>query len=135
MYIHNICIILNLSRGGGSSSGGSLLFLDTILLEWTHEGQFVGRGLETTMTHLGGGIDELEFDLFQSRTLGVLQQSLTQGKDTLLGANAATLDHDKVVSDFTIMRETTHGGDGFVGQIVFSGSIVLDNLKSKEGAN
>lgn len=119
----------NLSRSGSSSAGGGgLFFLDAILLEGTHEGQFVGRGLETTMTHFGGGIDELEFDLFQSRTLGVFQQSLTQGKDTFLGTDTAALDHDEIVSYFTIMRETTHGGDGLVGQIVLSGGVVLDNL-------
>ena len=111
-----------------SAGGGGLFFLDTILLEGTHECQFVGWGLETTMTHLGGGIDELEFDLFQSSALGVLQQSLTQSKDAFLGTDAATLNHNEVVGNFTIMGETTHGGNRFIGQIVFSGSIVLDNL-------
>uniref|UniRef100_A0A1L8E781 Uncharacterized protein n=1 Tax=Haematobia irritans TaxID=7368 RepID=A0A1L8E781_HAEIR len=129
--IHNICNILwkqNLSGGSSSCGSSGLLFLDAILLEGTHECQFVGWGLETTMTHLGGGIDEFEFDLFQGRTLGVFQEGLTQSKNTLLGTNAATLDHDKVVGNFTIMGETTHGGDGLVGQIVFSGSVVLDDL-------
>lgn len=67
-----------LSRGGARRRTGSLrLFLaDAILLELSHEGGLVRGGLETTVSKLGTGIDELQVDLLQSRPLGVHQQRL-----------------------------------------------------------
>lgn len=57
------------------------------------------------------------------------QQRLAQSDDALLGANAATLDHDKVIVHLTVVGETTHGGDALVGQIVLRGGVVLDDLQ------
>ena len=53
---------------------------------------------------------------------------LPQGEDTLLGSDAASLDHDKVLLDLAVMGESAHGVDGLVGQIVVGGSVVLDKL-------
>ena len=53
---------------------------------------------------------------------------LAQSNDTFLGSHAASLDHNEIVINFAIVRESTHGGDRFVCQIVFGGSVVLDNL-------
>ena len=68
----------NLSLGGGSSSWSSSLrvLLGAILLEWAHELGLVGRRLEATMTEFGRGVDELQFDLLQSNTLGAGDKSL-----------------------------------------------------------
>lgn len=118
----------NLSWFGSNSSGLSLLFADTILLEWAHECQFVGWCLETTVSHFWGGIDEFQLDLFQCWSFGVSDQWFTQGDDTFAWTNAATLDHDEIVLDFTVVREATHWGDWFVRQIVLGGSVVLDDL-------
>ena len=62
-----------------------------ILLEWTHEGLLLLGCLEATVTHFGGGVDELEIDILQSGTGSLLEKRLTQGNGTLLGANNATL--------------------------------------------
>lgn len=58
------------------SSGGGLQFLlaDTVLLECTHEGGLVGRCLESSVTHLRAGIDELKVDVLECCALGVHQQ-------------------------------------------------------------
>lgn len=56
---------------------------------------------------------------------------LSQGEDSLLRANAASLDHDKVLLDQTVMGESTHGVDGLVGQVVVGGGVVLHQLKKK----
>ena len=53
---------------------------------------------------------------------------LAQSDDTLLGSHTATLDHDEVIVNFTIVDKTTHGGDSLVSQIVLGGGVVLDNL-------
>lgn len=36
---------------------------------------------------------------------------LPQGYNTLLWTHTTTLDHDKVIVDFTIVRKATHGSD------------------------
>jgi len=80
------------------------------------------------VTHLGAGVDELELDLLQSLPLGVNQKGLSQSENTLLRSNAASLDHDEVLLDQTVMGESTHGVDGLVSQIVVGGGIVLNKL-------
>lgn len=83
------------------------------------------------MSHFGRSINEFKVDAFQSGTLGVNQKGFTQSDDTFLGSNTTSLQHDEVVVDFSVMWETTHGGDRLVGQIVFSGSVVLDDLEMR----
>ena len=56
---------------------------------------------------------------------------LSQSEHTLLRSNAATLDHDEVLLDQTVVREATHGVDGLVSQIVIGGSVVLHKLKCR----
>lgn len=57
------------------------------------------------------------------------QQRFAQSNDALLGTNAAALDHDEVIVHLTVVGEATHRGDALVGQIVLSGSVVLDDLQ------
>lgn len=58
---------------------------------------------------------------------------LSESDNPLLGSDAATLDHDEVLLDLSVVRESTHGVDGLVGQVVIGGGIVLDQLKKKVG--
>jgi len=80
------------------------------------------------VSELGGGVDPFDVDLLESGTFGMGDEGLTKGEDTLLGSDAATLEHDEVVLHFTIMRETTHWSDGFVSEIGLSCGVVLDEL-------
>jgi hypothetical protein len=80
------------------------------------------------MSKLRAGVDKLEVDDFECRALGVHQKRLSQGDDALLGSNAAALDHEEVIVDFSVMRETAHWGDRLVGDVVLGGCVVLDNL-------
>lgn len=57
---------------------------------------------------------------------------LAKSNHTLLGSNATSLDHDEIIVDFTVMRESSHGGDGFFSKIVFGGSVVFDDLQNKK---
>merc|ERR1719367_41976 len=104
-----------------SSSG-----LGLVLLEGSHEVTLVGLGLEATVAHLGGSVDELQLDVLQSGPLGVHQEGLAQGQYPLLGSDAASLDHDKVLLDHTVVRESTHGVDVLVGGVVLGRGVVLD---------
>ena len=97
----------------------------------TEEALLLLGGLEATVTELGGGIDELEFDLLESGTGLLGEEGLTEGKDATLGADDATLEHEELLVDDTVVGETTHGGDGLLGKIGLGGGverILLDGL-------
>jgi len=80
------------------------------------------------VTEFGRRVNELEVDLLQGGTLGVDEEALSESQNPLLRTNAATLDHEEVVVDLTIMRETTHWSDALLGQIVFGRGVVDDLL-------
>jgi len=80
--------------------------------------------LESTVTHLGGSIDELKVDLFKSSSTNLGNQTLSQDEGSLLGTNTATLDEDEIFSDDTVVRETTQRSDGLFGQISSSRGVV-----------
>lgn len=77
------------------------------------------------MTELGGGINELEGNLLCGTSASLLEEALAEGNDTLARSHAATLDHNKVVVNFAIVGEATHGCDVLCGQIVLGRSIAL----------
>jgi len=112
----------------------SLLFLDPILLLWTHESLLLSMSLEATMAKLGRGVNELQIDLLESGSLGVGQQRLAQSDGSLLRTHQASLQHQEVVGYFTVVRETTHRSDGLLGLIVLGGCVVLHDL-SFEGVD
>jgi len=80
--------------------------------------------LESTVSHLGGGIDELKVDLFKSGSANLRNQRFSQDKSSLLGTNTTTLDEDEVFSDNTVVGETTQRSDGLFSQIGSSGGVV-----------
>jgi len=86
--------------------------------------------LESTVTHLGGGIDELKVDLFKSSSGDLGNQTLSKDEGSLLGTNTATLDDDEIFSDETVMGETTQGSDGLFSQIGSSGGVVSTTFVS-----
>lgn len=89
-----------------------------IALQGAHELLALLAGLEATVTELGGSIDELELDVLEGRATRVDKERLAEGDNALLGTSAASLDHDVVLVDDTVVGETTHGGDGLLGQVV-----------------
>ena len=78
------------------------------------------------MTHFRGGIDELKGDLFGGGSLDLRHQGLSEHEDSLLGSNNATLNHHEIVSDHTIVGETTQRSDVLFGQVSVGGGVVLD---------
>ena len=84
------------------------------------------------MTKLGACVDELEIDLLQGSLLCVDEKGLSQGEDTLLRANATTLNHDEILLNLTIVGEATHGVDGLVRKVIISGGVVLHQLKQRK---
>merc|ERR1719481_650635 len=100
----------------------------SVLLERTHESGLLLVSLESSMTKLGGCVNELEIDDLQGSLLGVGQQGLPQGEHPLFGTNATSLQHDEVLLDFSIVRETSHWLNRLIRQVIFSSCIILHQL-------
>lgn len=94
-----------------------------LLLASSEESILFVDGLESTVTNLTGGIDELQVDLFKSSSAGLRNQALSEDQRSLLGTDAASLDHDVVVVDDSVVGEASQWGDGLFSQIGFSGSV------------
>lgn len=82
------------------------------------------EGLEATMSILGRGIDELDVEGLMMRSLGGGHDALAEGDGSLTGTTDATLDHEPVLVDLTVMRESTDRGDGLLSQISLSGAVI-----------
>jgi hypothetical protein len=96
-----------------------------ILLERTLVLLLLGRGLESTVTELGSGVDPLEVNLLKSPAGGVREHGLAQRHDTLLNTRDRALDHDEVVVDLTIADKTTERSDLLLGDIDGGGGAVI----------
>jgi len=84
--------------------------------------------LESTVTEFGSSIDIFKFDFLVQSSLGSWQQSFSQNKSSLFGTDTASFKHQVVVTDDTVVWETTHWGNVLLGKIVISRSIVLDSV-------
>jgi hypothetical protein len=82
------------------------------------------ESLETTMTILGRGVDELDVEGLQVRSLGGGHDALAEGDGSLARSTNTSLDHQPVLVDLTVMRESTHGGDGLLSEVSLSGAVV-----------
>ena len=96
-----------------------------VLLKGSHESTLLFSSLEATVTELAGSVNEFEGNLFKGSTTGLREDGLAEGEDTLLGTHTATLDHDKVIANHTVVRETTHWVDALDGQVEFGGSALV----------
>jgi len=77
------------------------------------------------VTKLGRSVDKLELDLFQISPGSVHHQTLTNRQYSLLRSGHATLEHQEIVLDDTIMGEATQWCDGLVGRIRVGGTVLL----------
>ena len=53
---------------------------------------------------------------------------LSKSKNTLLRSNTTSLDHDEILFNLSVVRESSHWVDRFVSQVVFGGGVVFDQL-------
>merc|ERR1711977_436395 len=109
-------------------AGWSLSERSVLHLDWAHELLLLLSGLETTMTELGGSVDELEANLLQGATVGLSHQGLTHGDHTALHTADLALEHDVVLVHLTIVGEATEGRDALDGKIELGGRVVLRDL-------
>lgn len=77
------------------------------------------------MSELGRSIDELEVDGLQELARSGGKEGFSEENESLLGTDAAALDDDEVISDNTVVRETTQRSDVLLSNISIGGGIVL----------
>lgn len=105
-----ICLGLSLSLllGGKGSEEFVLLFCSLV----------------TTVTELGGSVDELNLNLFGHPVACGWEDRLTEDDCSLLGSHNLTSDEEVILGNLTVVGETTHGGDVLLNCISSSGGIV-----------
>jgi len=74
-------------------------------------------GLESSVSQLGGSIDELDVDGLEVLPGGMVHQRLTKDQSTLLNSNSGTLEHDPVLVDLSIVGESSHRSDALLSKI------------------
>lgn len=77
------------------------------------------------MSQLRRGVDEFKVDGFQELPGSSSEQRFSEQNESFLGSNAAALDDDEVVSDNTIVGESSQGSDVLLSKISVSGGVVL----------
>jgi hypothetical protein len=79
------------------------------------------------VTHpkLGACVDKFELNLLEIPPAGVNHQALAQGNNALFRARDRSLQHEVVILDNTIVRESTHGSDRLDRRIMLGRSILL----------
>ena len=92
-----------------------------LVLSSAHELGLLLGGLESAVTVLGRGVDELEVEGLVVRAAGTGDDGLSHGDDALLATSNAALQHDPVLVDNTVVGEATHRGDTLLGQVVLGG--------------
>merc|ERR1719347_1352389 len=56
------------------------------------------------------------------------KQTFSQGENPLLRSNAASLQHDEILFHLPVVRESTHGCNSLISQIIICGSVILYEL-------
>merc|ERR1711871_499706 len=118
---------------------GANIFWPNALRAWGHPSSLGGPShdlelllgrLEPSVSELGGGIDELELDLFQGVPGGLVEQGPSEGDTPLLGSNNCPLEHEVVVLDHSVVGEASERVDVLIGWVEGGGALegVLSNL-------
>lgn len=58
-------------------------------------------------------------------SFGLGEDGSSEHEDLLFGSNNTSSNHDEVISDNTIVGESSHRGDHFIGQILVGGSVIV----------
>lgn len=96
-----------------------------IALESTLILPLFGKSLESSMALLGGSINELQVNLLLRCARGLRKQALAKGDNALPSPDHASLDHNPIFIDGTIVGKTTHGGDRLLGEIEVGGRTLM----------
>ena len=79
------------------------------------------------MTQFRCSIDKFKVDLFQGRSGYLWNQRFSEHENFFLRTNNTSSNHYEIVSNNTIMGETSQGGNIFISQISISGSVIFNS--------
>jgi len=82
------------------------------------------------VSHFGGSIDEFDVDLLGGSVVGLGEERLSKGKGSLSGSHNSTSNHEEVVVDNSVVRESSKRGDVLFSNIGLSGGVILDTSVS-----
>lgn len=121
-----LLLFVHLSLGLGLGSLGLLLGLALeLLLEGSKIASLLLVGLVSSVSLLGRGVDPLELDLLGGNTVGLSDDGLAESDGASHNTRDGTLDDEEVLTNDTIVGESTNGGDLLLGDVVLSGSVAL----------
>lgn len=78
-----------------------------------------------TYAEFGTCVDEFELDLLEISSTGVDHKALAQRNDAFFGTRDRSLQHEVVILDDTIMRESAHGSDRLGCRVMFGRGILV----------
>lgn len=93
--------------------------------EWSEDLVLLSGGLETTVTVLGGSIDEFDIELLGLPGLDSGEDRLSEGDGSLAGTHDTTLDENVVLVDLTVVGEATKRSDVLGDGVSLSGGVVV----------
>jgi len=100
------------------------------VLERTHELSLLFECLESSMAKLGRSVDELEFHLLQSISVGWIEEGLSEGQNSLLGSHDTSLEDEEIVVHLSVSHKTSNRGNSLLGEIKLGGGAGLVVLLS-----
>merc|ERR1711981_330037 len=79
---------------------------------------------ESSVSDLGGGVDEFNIELFGLPGLGGGVDRLSEDERSLARSHNSSLDKDEIFFDLSVVREASHGGDVLLDSISLTSSVV-----------
>lgn len=103
------------------------LFVNLGSLDWSHDLLLLLNSLESSVTVLGGGVNELDIDLLSLPGFGGGEDGLTENNWSLSGTSNSSLNENVVLVDNTVVGESTEWSDVLDDGISSSGGVVLNS--------
>jgi len=95
-----------------------------VLLENAEEVLLLLVSLESAVAKLGSRVDQRQSDHFGGRSLGLREQRLADVENALPDADARALEHDVVLLDHAVVRETAHRVDRLLRDVLLRHGVV-----------
>jgi len=96
-----------------------------VFFESSEEFAFLFGSLEAAISEFARSVDELEGNLFASSMSRLVEDRFSEGDDSFSGSSGGSFDHQEVFTDHTVVVESAHGVDGFLGHIELSRSTLV----------
>ncbi len=90
----------------------------------SEEFSFFVVSLESSVSHFTGSIDEFKVDLFQSSSADLGYETLPENEYFFLGSNDTAFEHEEILSDYSVVGESSDGSDVLLSEVGIGGGVV-----------